>query len=535
MKNRKWILSVCLVLALTMSLGGTLAYLTDTDSDVNVMTLGNVSIEQIELQRKDGVDHNAIAAEGDLVPFEQGQPLYPAYPVNGLATDYSAEATDLFTWGPYVTADNDENQAANGLWNDNNLKGAMDKFVFVKNTGSSPAYFRTWVAFECPEEIHIGEPAAGAEIMINVNAGYDSEFVGYATLENTRYAIFCFTYTREDGVLPAGEIARPSLLQVVLTHHATNEDMKKLGDTYEILALSQAVQTTNFDNAEQALTAAFGAATIENLPWTGDVVGIPGFMQPGTSGDFLTDEEYADLMDKFAQSSTIIGETNKELLLNVKPESKVIDCNGTTVVLNGDGAQSGRFGYLAFIPDPGEDVTVSNLNVTGAGFVELGHYGMGGGNYVANNLLIENLNSTLNNGDKGFNLGCAFSHYGTATLNNCVITGTTALKDGVMPVDLGCVNGTTTTINGGKYGVVYCWSHANVTINGAEIDTLQVAPINGTVTVKAGTQIDTINIAYGTSTANETRLAKLVIEDGASVDKIVFEGNTYTLAQWQAR
>ena len=32
-------------------LTGTLAYLTDTDEDVNVMTLGNVDIEQIEQQR----------------------------------------------------------------------------------------------------------------------------------------------------------------------------------------------------------------------------------------------------------------------------------------------------------------------------------------------------------------------------------------------------------------------------------------------------------------------------------------------------
>ena len=56
MKNRKLLLIVSLVLALTMSLGGTLAYLQDSDVDVNVMTLGNVQIEQHEYQRveKDG-------------------------------------------------------------------------------------------------------------------------------------------------------------------------------------------------------------------------------------------------------------------------------------------------------------------------------------------------------------------------------------------------------------------------------------------------------------------------------------------------
>ena len=154
----------------------------------------------------------------------------------------------------------------------------------------------------------------------------------------------------------------------------------------------------------------------------------------------------------------------------------------------------------------------------------MGHYGIGGGNYVANNLVVKDLVSTLANGDKGFVLACGFAHYGNATLNNCTMTGTTAMIDGAMAVDAGFVNGTTTTVNGGEYGTIYCWSHAVVTLDGAKVDTLYVAPINGTVTVKAGTQIGTINVDYGTSTPNATSLAKLVIEDGATVGNIAFNG-----------
>ena len=51
MKNRKLLLIISVVLALTMSLGGTLAYLTDTDADVNTMVLGNVKIAQNEQMR----------------------------------------------------------------------------------------------------------------------------------------------------------------------------------------------------------------------------------------------------------------------------------------------------------------------------------------------------------------------------------------------------------------------------------------------------------------------------------------------------
>lgn len=42
-----------LVVALTaaIAIGGTMAYLTDTDMDTNVMTLGNVKIDQLEYER----------------------------------------------------------------------------------------------------------------------------------------------------------------------------------------------------------------------------------------------------------------------------------------------------------------------------------------------------------------------------------------------------------------------------------------------------------------------------------------------------
>ena len=65
----KKILAWLLVLTLTaaVSIGATLAYLTDTDEDVNVMTLGNVDIQQIELQRAEGVKHTGLLKEGDLV------------------------------------------------------------------------------------------------------------------------------------------------------------------------------------------------------------------------------------------------------------------------------------------------------------------------------------------------------------------------------------------------------------------------------------------------------------------------------------
>ncbi len=299
MKKSKLFLILALVLSMAVGLGGTLAYLTDTDEAVNVMTLGNVQIEQIELQRAEGVAYNATAVEGSLEEYDQWQALYPAYPVNGAEEPYEAAGNgNLFKWGSYVTADNDTGAAGNGLWDDSKLKGVMDKFVFVKNTGDSDCYFRTWFAFECPEGITIGDDHENDLITINGNdhgktgdkLNYKWVSVGEVMIDDVRYHIECATYTRDnaDGILPAGEIARPSLLQVVMNHSATSEDVKKLGETYEILTFTQACQTTNFPDAETALDAAFGEVTIENNPWKDAQIVLPGLPFKGGDDESVT-------------------------------------------------------------------------------------------------------------------------------------------------------------------------------------------------------------------------------------------------------
>lgn len=46
--KRTFLTALALVSVAALSIAGTLAYLTDTDDAVNVMTLGNVTIEQNE-------------------------------------------------------------------------------------------------------------------------------------------------------------------------------------------------------------------------------------------------------------------------------------------------------------------------------------------------------------------------------------------------------------------------------------------------------------------------------------------------------
>ena len=77
--------------------------------------------------------------------------------------------------------------------------------------------------------------------------------MGLVEHEGTEYLVYEMLYNE---VLKPGEVSRPSLLQVFLDPAATNEDCAILGDTWEIIALSQACQTAGFENAGATTFAA---------------------------------------------------------------------------------------------------------------------------------------------------------------------------------------------------------------------------------------------------------------------------------------
>ncbi|MBO4953922.1 MAG: hypothetical protein J6D04_02085, partial [Clostridia bacterium] len=260
------VLSIALLLAVTV--GGTLAYLTDTETDVNVMTLGNVDIEQYEYQRaeKDGayttdtIDNQTSYV---LEAFQQDKPLYPIVgdPSTGAAgwDDTIVRMTQVDSYGSM--------QVFAG-------KNAQDKFVTVKNTGKTAAYVRTLVAIE----VGSADPDL---IGISYHKTWTKNSVGIVEIQGTNYYVFEFVYDgaelsdgswrHENGILPAGDTTYPSLSQVYLKSEATNEDMVALdgnGDgKLNILVASQAVQAAGFDDALTALDAGFDDITATNHPW----------------------------------------------------------------------------------------------------------------------------------------------------------------------------------------------------------------------------------------------------------------------------
>ena len=229
-KAKKILLTVgAYILTAALAIGGTVAYLHSEDSDVNVMTLGNVKIEQIEQE----YDEN-----GNLVDFTQDKPLYP-----------------------YVGKLGWKNLGDNGAYRQFTMNNVIDKYVSVKNTGKSDAYVRTLIALEMGS-LSIEELASVIGLSTNNENGSEFKFPGawnivkdyVDVIDGKNYNVMEFVHS---APLKPGETTVPSLLQVYLSKNATNEHVEKLDGNgngkYDILVLSQAVQVAGFENANAAL------------------------------------------------------------------------------------------------------------------------------------------------------------------------------------------------------------------------------------------------------------------------------------------
>ena len=275
MKKTRKVLAVLLAFVLTVSLSvaGTIAYLTDTDSKVNTFTAGNVKIEQYEKDRN-GKD------------FVNGQKLLP------------------------IVNDSKDN---NGYHLGTNY---IDKIVTVKNTGSEAAYIRTHIAFPASMDyyeddmdpaknmLHWNGASAndtfgaanpegkldndwywGKDLELDYPTEANSEWVTYqVTVDDVLYNVYVATHF---SAVEAGEETAPNLFGVYLDKEVNyieeKEDGKDVGyyvakiygveykvpatevENAKILVVSEAVQADGFvdtnDNgtaADDALNTAFG-------------------------------------------------------------------------------------------------------------------------------------------------------------------------------------------------------------------------------------------------------------------------------------
>ncbi len=368
MKKSTLIMILSLVLAVAIGIGSTMAYLQDTDEDVNVMTLGNVYIDQIELERGEG---------GILQEFTQGQPLYPAVydDENAWQPVWPEEDPNTIHW-----AAADENGlidgipegAWNGMWDAKKIANVVDKFVFVKNTGKSDAYVRTIFAFEADTTDF--EEVNGVDLIhVNWNGNnrfdYSQEdgiqlsprdivYIDDVVIDNVTYSLVVVTYT--EPVAP-GEVIRPSLLQVGMSNLAGNEEVEQFGETYDILVVSQAVQTQGFADAASALEAAFGEVSVNSHPWM-DLDG-----KTDEEGDQAPDDVKFPVLVSSADELVEALEDGKDVILtkNIKIDpASMSNAYGKTGINVKNGQTINGGGYTIDIKGAG-GTWDSGINTTG--------------------------------------------------------------------------------------------------------------------------------------------------------------------------
>ena len=239
--SKKKIISLCLVVCLlATAIGGTLAYFTDTEAVKNVMTMGNVDIEQIEQER---------GPAGGLQPYTQNQTLLP---MGG------------YDWEE-VTVNGDSISV---------LADGLDKIVTVKNNGNSAAYVRTIVALEAGKSEDEAKSMWYKNLAVSDNSdgtqviGEDNNL--FVQIGDTWFVIVVYTY---GDAIAAGTESVPSLTGVGLYPETTKEDVANLEGDYEVLVVSQAVQASDMgDDAGAALDKAFGDVDATNVAkWFKDV------------------------------------------------------------------------------------------------------------------------------------------------------------------------------------------------------------------------------------------------------------------------
>ncbi len=189
-----------------------------------------------------------------------------------------------------------------------------------------------------------------------------------------------------------------------------------------------------------------------------------------------------------------------------------------------------------FASTGGQLLTFRNVTFTGyIGAISFGEYRMGydGSRFNHNNYL-ENvvLNNFTNNYyivDAGNKVAPSIVVYGNSTLKNCTMTGSKTLAPAeYYCCDLGITARANALIDGGVYENAYLWAQSKTTIQGAKFKKIVAGVLNHTNTnlvIKAGTEIDTLRIAWG---GFSTYSPKFTIEAGAKINVLDYTGTVST-------
>ena len=250
MRKRALIWLIAIVLAVILSIMGTIAYLTDVVGGTNVMTVGNVDIELLEYEREN------VNTKGDgakVQAFNDNKLLYPAVLKDGF--DYS-NPTALVDWEQIGWKKNDATEYQSNIWDPDLINNEVDKMVFVRNTSDYDAYVRIFFAFEAGAYTNLNQ--FNEKVHLNLNTtDWTWEWDEYiAKRGNSKFFIAVATYKTP---LKAWSYTEISLSQIALDPIATKVDVDAFGTHFDVPIFAQAIQSASFDDPETALVTGFGS------------------------------------------------------------------------------------------------------------------------------------------------------------------------------------------------------------------------------------------------------------------------------------
>ena len=250
-KKKILVLALSLAMVAILAVGGSLAYFTSEDKAENTFTAGGVEIDLIEQQ----VNEAGTALEN----FKQGQTLFP---IVGSAQGEKDE------FGQPIA------------------ENYVDKIVTIKNTGRSAAYIRAY--FAIPSALDNGYETFNAGLnVLHFNFGnkiVDGDVISTegaewiwthgnkwnyfeTTIDDIKYNVYFADYYQ---AVDAGATTEQFISGVYLDKNVDmkdgkytdkrhpNADLSILEGTVKCPVYAVAVQAAGFDNAADAITAAFG-------------------------------------------------------------------------------------------------------------------------------------------------------------------------------------------------------------------------------------------------------------------------------------
>lgn len=269
-KKKILVLALTIAMVAILAVGGSLAYLTATDSETNTFTVGNVKIDLLESQY-----HRVNAGKGNATgltePLSGGYLWAANVDMKGTPDNTRNYVTSGEEWsGQYFSDAQIEADAAkykNGYFaehSQNMTPGSnVRKNPYVKNTGANDAYIRVRVlipvslfdvidngpSYWTTTAINEGQVTSKAVTTYNATGAKD---VKQVERNGIMYYEYDFTYVKP---VKPGELTFWNVWgNIAINKNATAEQLKDV-ESFDVIFEADAIQADGFDTWEDAFAA----------------------------------------------------------------------------------------------------------------------------------------------------------------------------------------------------------------------------------------------------------------------------------------